>query len=300
MKLTRLCSHATTRRCAPLSPRALDSCMDSEFYTGWLTHWSEKMANTSTATVAKWTKAAVESGASISFYMAHGGTNFGFWSGANGDGARSYLSHITSYDYDSPISEGGEHGYGSDGADKFQAIKEALAAAKLAPSSPPPPEPPLPPRRAFADVVLEFSSPMLSDAALAVLAPPAQQQRSDIPLSMEVFGQRHGFILYEATTPACAAPSLAFSSFPRDRAHVFVNGSVATAAPFYRTDAAGTAQALAGASPAGGQRLSLLVRLLCLCCVIVWTSRTWTHAPNPSGPISISSKTWEDSTLVGG
>ena len=79
-------------------------CMDSEFYTGWLSHWSEKMANTSTATVAQYAKGMVESGASISFYMAHGGTNFGFWSGANGDGARNYLAHITSYDYDSPIS----------------------------------------------------------------------------------------------------------------------------------------------------------------------------------------------------
>lgn len=33
----------------------------------------------------------------------HGGTNFGFWAGANVDGGR-YLPHITSYDYDAPIS----------------------------------------------------------------------------------------------------------------------------------------------------------------------------------------------------
>ena len=32
--------------------------------------------------------------ASLSFYMVHGGTNFGFWAGANVDGTR-YLPHIT-------------------------------------------------------------------------------------------------------------------------------------------------------------------------------------------------------------
>ena len=47
----------------------------------------------------------LEMNASVSMYMAHGGTNFGFWSGANGDEGTSYSGHITSYDYDCPISE---------------------------------------------------------------------------------------------------------------------------------------------------------------------------------------------------
>lgn len=38
-------------------------------------------------------------------HQIHGGTNFGFWAGANVDGER-YLPHITSYDYDAPISGG--------------------------------------------------------------------------------------------------------------------------------------------------------------------------------------------------
>lgn len=54
----------------------------------------------------------VDEGASFSLYMAHGGTNFGFWSGANGDqsseGSSSFSPDITSYDYSSPISEGKE------------------------------------------------------------------------------------------------------------------------------------------------------------------------------------------------
>ena len=39
--------------------------------------------------------------------MGHGGTNFGYWSGANGGGGSSYQPHETSYDYNSPVAEAG-------------------------------------------------------------------------------------------------------------------------------------------------------------------------------------------------
>ncbi len=42
-------------------------------------------------------------------YMIHGGTNFGLTAGANSlNGASDYQADITSYDYDSPITEQGE------------------------------------------------------------------------------------------------------------------------------------------------------------------------------------------------
>lgn len=41
--------------------------------------------------------------------MGFGGTNFGMTAGANGfNPLYSYMPHITSYDYDSPISEEGK------------------------------------------------------------------------------------------------------------------------------------------------------------------------------------------------
>ena len=65
--------------------------------------------------------------------MAHGGSNFGFafsrvvsvgtvtdyvygsfWAGANFWYGK-YQADLTSYDYDAPISEAGDHGIGSDG-----------------------------------------------------------------------------------------------------------------------------------------------------------------------------------------
>jgi len=41
--------------------------------------------------------------------MAHGGTNFGFYSGANtGQDESDYKPDLTSYDYDAPIKEHGD------------------------------------------------------------------------------------------------------------------------------------------------------------------------------------------------
>lgn len=75
--------------------------------------------------------------ASFNLYMAHGGTNFGFHAGtldrhgtayithsvsagANTAGAQ-YQPHITSYDYDSPISEAGDYGQpGYGGPNKYE------------------------------------------------------------------------------------------------------------------------------------------------------------------------------------
>ena len=56
-----------------------DSCS-----TGWLTHWGQAMANTSaqemTSAFTKILKYGKGTG-SVNLYMAHGGTNFGFWAG---------------------------------------------------------------------------------------------------------------------------------------------------------------------------------------------------------------------------
>jgi hypothetical protein len=52
--------------------------------TGWLTHWGEAMANTSAVTMASTLRKILAWGhgtGSVSLYMAHGGTNFGYWAG---------------------------------------------------------------------------------------------------------------------------------------------------------------------------------------------------------------------------
>jgi len=103
------------------------ACLISEFYTGWLTHWGEKNAKTG----ADFTAAALEAilrknGSAVlyvclnlclctiwkphydwpfwigssNFQMAHGGSNFGFYNGANtGADEADYKPDLTSYDY---------------------------------------------------------------------------------------------------------------------------------------------------------------------------------------------------------
>eukprot|EP00755_Sulcionema_specki_P018290 Sspe_Gene.66532::Locus_39300_Transcript_1_2_Confidence_0.667_Length_1066::g.66532::m.66532/K12309/GLB1, ELNR1; beta-galactosidase len=94
---------------ASFNPPGFNPCMDTELYTGWLTHWGETMANKSSAGLVDSVGVALGKGYSMNFYMAFGGTNFAQWAGANG-GGKSYSPTITSYDYNSPISENGDHG----------------------------------------------------------------------------------------------------------------------------------------------------------------------------------------------
>merc|ERR1719230_230113 len=103
--------------------------MWSELWVGWFTVWRDgHAANKSSSQFRNGVGAMVGEDASFSLYMAHGGTNFGFWSGANGDQKSDYKPDITSYDYSSPISEAGDHNVGSDGGDLFEAVRSAIAS----------------------------------------------------------------------------------------------------------------------------------------------------------------------------
>lgn len=201
--------------------------MCSEFYSGWLTHWSEHQANTSSANLAKYLSQLInEYNASMSMYMGHGGTNFGFWSGANGGGGSSYQPHITSYDYDSPVSEDGTHGFGSDSADKYKAVQAVLLAAPQAGIPPPPPEPPAPLLSALAPVTLTATAPLLASLALLASSPTPLHNQTNVQPS-ETYHQRYGMTLYRRVldSPVAAGTNLSIDAV-RDRAHVLINGSV--------------------------------------------------------------------------
>ncbi|OGD13569.1 MAG: hypothetical protein A2V76_06490 [Candidatus Aminicenantes bacterium RBG_16_63_14] len=47
----------------------------------------------------------LDHGKSFSLYVFHGGTNFGFWAGANF--SDRYQPDVTSYDYAAPLDEAG-------------------------------------------------------------------------------------------------------------------------------------------------------------------------------------------------
>jgi beta-galactosidase len=63
----------------------------SEYYTGWMTHWGERMAYSSTADIVNTLRQILAYGnnrGSVVLYMAYGGTNFGLWAGGGVGGCR--------------------------------------------------------------------------------------------------------------------------------------------------------------------------------------------------------------------
>jgi beta-galactosidase len=79
----------------------------AELYPGWLTHWAESFPATPIESFLPAYDGLLQRGASINLYMFHGGTNFGFTSGANYTRAMPIEPSMTSYDYDAPLSEAG-------------------------------------------------------------------------------------------------------------------------------------------------------------------------------------------------
>jgi beta-galactosidase len=199
----------------------------SEFYTGWLTHWGEAMANTSSEVLFKDTQVLLEwanSTASLSFYMIHGGTNFGFWAGANVDGER-YLPHITSYDYDAPISEAGDYCQPGIGGDcKYYVLRDLIAKHTGRSLPEPPPRPAI---RSYGKVDVKESLPLM-EAVPALFS--GGGIRAEVPDIMEEYGQRWGLILYRTRLPAKALEkdgALDLGGAPHDYATVFVDGELA-------------------------------------------------------------------------
>lgn len=126
---------AALRRHRPTGPLM---CM--EFWCGWFDHWGAGHVVRDPADAARELREILECGASVNLYMAHGGTNFAGWAGANRGGGALHDGplepDVTSYDYDAPIDELGRP------TEKFWRFREVLAAYAEGPLPDPPPAPP--------------------------------------------------------------------------------------------------------------------------------------------------------------
>jgi beta-galactosidase GanA len=178
----------------------------SELYPGWLTHWGEEWARVKTEDVLPDLRWLLDHGKSFSFYMFHGGTNFGFMAGANF--SDKYEPDVTSYDYDAPLDEAGRP------TPKYFAIRDILAryqpkGAKL---------PDLPePLAAITIPGIELDE----SASVFDNLPPAV--RSAQPGPMESYGQNHGFILYRTRLLGHRGGKLTVTDV-HDYAAVFADG----------------------------------------------------------------------------
>jgi len=178
-----------------------------EYWNGWFDHWGEEHHTRDPQDAADTFAEMVGNGDSVNFYMFHGGTNFGFYNGANHGG--TYAPTITSYDYDCPISETG------DLTPKFHAVREALSKhITLEESVLPEPNP----KMNYGPVHLDASLPLFD--ALDMISQPVQRAN---PETMEELGQDYGFTLYRTFINGPKEKSPLSIQDVRDRALVFVN-----------------------------------------------------------------------------
>lgn len=180
--------------------------MCSEYWSGWFDHWGRPHETRSTESLCGSMKDMLDRGISFSLYMAHGGTTFGQWGGAN---TPPYSTMCTSYDYDAPISESGGT------TEKYFAVRSLLSKylnkGETLSETP--------------DVlpVIEIPSFTLDEVAPLFDNLPKPNQSAEIQ-SMEMFDQGWGRILYRTQIGASSEQRMLSIDEVHDWALIFVDG----------------------------------------------------------------------------
>uniref|UniRef100_A0A3P8RFW1 Beta-galactosidase n=1 Tax=Astatotilapia calliptera TaxID=8154 RepID=A0A3P8RFW1_ASTCA len=81
--------------------------MVMDYWTGWYDIWGELHHVLPPEDMVSTVREILRRGMSVNLYMFHGGSSFGFMSGALAN--PSYRALVPSYDYDAPLSESGEY-----------------------------------------------------------------------------------------------------------------------------------------------------------------------------------------------
>ncbi|KAI1639930.1 family 35 glycoside hydrolase [Biscogniauxia mediterranea] len=197
-------------------PSELGPLMDGEYYTLAPDFWGPGNAHNTTAGRPGQVQQFVAdldyvlgANRSISLYMFHGGTNFGFGNGAIW---KNYTAAFTtSYDYGAPLDESGRT------TDLYFALRDAIRAHL--PADVPEPPPPLDlPRLAIPRFALEPATPLFATLGQAPRVSAAA------PVTMEELGQAYGLVLYTHTVTEAVSGVLRPGDRARDRVIVYVNG----------------------------------------------------------------------------
>lgn len=195
----------TLRRHQPTGP-----LMCAEFWDGWFDWWGSHHHTTSAADSAAELETLLASGASVNFYMFHGGTNFGLTNGANHKGR--YLPIVTSYDYDAPLDERG------DPTEKFFAFRDVIAKYAPVPDAVPAASRPAP----ALEVALEPVAERVGARVLGEGRDEASVSLHELPPTFEQLGHLSALVAYE-TELGGRGGVLRFGEV-RDRAWVSVDG----------------------------------------------------------------------------
>lgn len=182
--------------------------MVAEFYPGWLAHWVEPHPQVAATRIARQTEKYLQNDVSINYYMVHGGTNFGFTSGANYDKKHDIQPDLTSYDYDAPISEAGWV------TPKFDSIRNVIKkyVKYNIPEAP------------AAIPLIEIPSIKLTKVADMLEVTGRQKAiQNNQPMTFEQLNQGYGYVLYSRRFNQPISGKLEIEGL-RDYALVYVNG----------------------------------------------------------------------------
>lgn len=180
--------------------------MCTEFWVGWFDAWGEEHHRSDLEKNKKDLDDLMRMG-HLNFYMFQGGTNFGFYNGRNGG---SLTGDVTSYDYDSPMTEDGQL------TEKYHVFQEIIGRyrelPKLSLST-------KIRRKDYGEIACSGKEDLFS--VLDTIATPVH---SHYPLSMEEIGQNYGYILYRAQLKPWEAAGEVRLEGAADRVQGYQNG----------------------------------------------------------------------------
>lgn len=189
--------------------------MDGEYYTWAPDTWGSKNAHKTTKGQTQVVQQFVNDldyvlgneSASISLYMVHGGTNFGFSNGALWQDRTVVFT--SSYDYGSPIDESGRT------TDLYRTFRNTIQ--KYVPKGSIPEVPHDLPWMAIPQFNLTPSTRLFENLGSKTTAL--------FPRTMEALGQAYGFTLYEYTASSSIQGVLKPGDRARDRILIYVDGA---------------------------------------------------------------------------
>ncbi|XP_035482396.1 beta-galactosidase-1-like protein 2 isoform X2 [Scophthalmus maximus] len=188
--------------------------MVMDYFTGWYDVWGDLHHVLPPEDMVSAVREILRRGMSVNLYMFHGGSTFGFMSGALAD--PSYKALVPSYDYDAPLSEAGEY------TPKYHLLRDLLQRYNRGETFPDMPA--LHYREDYEPAIM-YQHLSLWDA-LSFTEGPFKSPR---PVNMESLpvnngnGQSYGYTLYETTITS--GGFLRSGDNVRDRALVFVDRS---------------------------------------------------------------------------
>lgn len=185
--------------------------MCGEHWCGWFDRWGTKHhTDNAEESLGRSLDGFFKEDANFNLYMFHGGTNFGFSSGANYYDC--YCPTTTSYDYGAPLSECGAY------TDKYFVLRNRMQK-QLGKELPELPE------DTKTQKIGKINFTEFADLK-NVYKKFAVHKKSHIPHYMEHYGQNSGLILYSTTLKGNYRDSKLNAFGVHDIAYVYINGEL--------------------------------------------------------------------------